>query len=169
MIYMVEMALDQPQMRAEWDAWYLQHMKVLLSIPGIEASQRFESLSPHPSPFVAIHQVSGPQVFASAPYRAKAGPGGTGEWRNRMSHWHRNLFTGLDATPEVPPAGALVVVEEGAEAPLPLLWLDAAGLDRSVERRAIAVLARREEAERLKGRPGVRVLKPLTARLVAPA
>ena len=60
MIYMVEMALLDVARRVEWDAWYLSHMKKLISIPGIQATQRFESLSPHPSPFVALHQVTGP-------------------------------------------------------------------------------------------------------------
>jgi hypothetical protein len=167
MIYMVELALLDPARRAEWDAWYLDHMRMLISIPGIEASQRFEALAPHPSPFMALHQVTGPDVFTSGAYRAKAGPGSTGEWRSRMNNWHRNLFAGLDATPDVPMDGALVVVEEGASAPLPLTWLDATGLDSSVRRRAIAVVARRAPAEDLIGRPGVRVCRPLTPRLVA--
>jgi hypothetical protein len=167
MIYMVEMALIDVSRRAEWDAWYLAHMKKLISIPGIEATQRFESLAPHASPFVALHQVTGPDVFASVAYRAKAGPGGTGEWRERMNNWHRNVFSGVDRTPDVPMEGALVLVEEGAGVPLPVLWMEAIGLDRSVLRRGIAVAALRAEAEAFVGRPGVRVCKPLTPRLVA--
>ncbi len=167
MIYMVEMALVDRQRRLEWDAWYLDHMRMLISIPGIEATQRFEALSPHPSPFIALHQVTGPEVFESAAYRAKAGPGSTGEWRSLMSNWHRNLLAGLDRTPDVPMDGALVVVEEGASAPLPLVWLTAVGLDLSVKHRAIAVVAQRREAEMLIGLEGVRVCKPLTPRLAA--
>ncbi len=167
MIYMVEMALVDLSRRAEWDAWYLDHMRMLIRVPGIEATQRFEALAPHPSPFIALHQVTGAEVFTSAAYRAKAGPGSTGEWKSRMSNWHRNLFRGLDATPDVPMGGALVIVEEGASAPLPLAWLDAVGLDVSVKRRAITVLTARAEAERLIGHPGLRVCKPLTPRLLA--
>ena len=74
MIYMVEMALIDLHRRAAWDAWYLAHMRVLISIPGIQATQRFEALAPHPSPFIALHQVAGPEVFTSGAYRAKAGP-----------------------------------------------------------------------------------------------
>ena len=73
MIYMVEMALIDTARRAEWDDWYLSHMKKLISIPGIQATQRFEALAPHDSPFVAMHQVTGPDVFTSDAYRAKAG------------------------------------------------------------------------------------------------
>ena len=84
-----------------------------------------------------------------------------------MNNWHRNVLTGVDATPDVPMDGALVVVEDGATAPVPLTWLQAVGLDRSVTRRAIAVVAQRAEAEKLIGLAGVRVCKPLTPRLVA--
>ena len=131
MIYMVEMALIDVARRAEWDAWYLGHMKKLISIPGIQATQRFESLAPHASPFVALHQVTGPDVFSSVAYRAKAGPGGTGEWRDRMNNWHRNVLSGVDETPDVPMEGALVIVEAGIDVPIPVQWTEAVGLDRS--------------------------------------
>ena len=167
MIYMVEMALIDVARRAEWDAWYLSHMKKLISIPGIQATQRFESLAPHDSPFVALHQVTGEEVFTSVAYRAKAGPGGTGEWRERMNNWHRNLLSGADETPDVPMEGALVIVEDGISVPIPVQWMESVGLDRSVQRRGIAVVASRAEAETLLGRQGVRVCKPLTPRLLA--
>jgi hypothetical protein len=167
MIYMVEMALIDLARRAEWDAWYLGHMKKLISIPGIQATQRFEALAPHDSPFVALHQVTGPDVFTSDAYRAKAGPEGTGEWRERMNNWHRNVLTGLEQTPDVPMDAALVVVEDGADVPIPVVWAEAIGLDRSVRRRGLSVVASRVDAEPLIGLPGVRVCKPLTPRLVA--
>ncbi len=167
MIYMVEMALIDIARRSEWDAWYLSHMHKLISIPGIQATQRFEALAPHDSPFVALHQVTGPDVFTSDAYRAKAGPGGTGEWRERMNNWHRNVLAGIDETPDVPMEGALIVVEEGASVPIPVRWTESIGLDRSVERRGIAMVAARQDANALIGLPGVRVCKPLTPRLVA--
>jgi hypothetical protein len=167
MIYMVEMALIDLGRRVEWDAWYLSHMKKLISIPGIQATQRFESLAPHSSPFLALHQVTGPEVFTSVAYRAKAGPGGTGEWRERMNNWHRNLLSGIDQTPDVPMEGALVVVEAGISVPIPVQWTQSIGLDHSVQQRGIAVVASRTEAAVLVGRSGVRVCKPLTPRLVA--
>jgi hypothetical protein len=167
MIYMVEMALIDTHRRVEWDAWYLEHMKKLISIPGIQATQRFETLGPHASPFVALHQVTGPEVFTSDVYRSKAGPTGTGEWRDRMNNWHRNVLDGLAETPDVPMEGALVVVEDGAAAPLPVTWLTSVGLDKSVNRRALGFVARLGEAEGFAAMRGVRVCKPLTPRLVA--
>ena len=168
MIYMVEMALIAGDRRVEWDAWYLSHMHKLISIPGIHATQRFESLSESASPFVALHQVDGPQVFTTDAYRTKAGPTGTGEWQKLMNNWYRNVFDGIDATPDVPMAGALIVVEDGASAGLvPVTWMHAVGLDQSSERRAIGVAANLDDVRGLIGRKGVRVCKPLTPRLVA--
>jgi hypothetical protein len=170
LIYMVEMALLVPERRAEWDAWYVAHQHRLLSIPGIHASQRFECIHPAASPFVALHEVDGPEVFATNDYRASAGPGNTGEWQDKMSNWHRNVFRGLDHTPDVPMEARLFIVERGAAGPLPrdviLRWLESVGLDKSVRRRGIAVVPP-ASADLLAGTPGIRVLKPLGERLTA--
>jgi hypothetical protein len=164
MIYMVEMALLDTARRAEWDAWYVAHQHRLLSIPGFRASQRFEAVHAAVSPFVALHEVDSPDIFAGATYRAKAGPGNTGEWQTKMGNWHRNLFD-RDCTPDVPMDARLVVVEDGAAAPgVPVEWMTAVGLDQSVPRRGLAVVSP-AAADRLTGTPGVRVLKPIGARL----
>ena len=110
MIYMVEMALLEPTRRAEWDAWYVAHQHRLLTIPGFRASQRFEAIHTAESPFVALHEVDSPDIFAGPHYRAKGGPSNTGEWQAKMGHWRRNLF-GADHAPDVPMDARLVVVE----------------------------------------------------------
>jgi hypothetical protein len=169
MIYMVEMALLDTARRSEWDAWYVAHQHRLLSIPGFRASQRFEAIHAVESPFVALHEVDSPDIFAGPVYRAKAGPSNTGEWQARMGNWHRNLFRGLDHTPDVPMDSRLVVVEDDGAAALPdgvpVTWMEAVGLDRSVERRGLAVVPP-EAAGRLVGMRGLRVLKPIGPRLV---
>jgi len=170
MIYMVEMALLDTAHRAEWDAWYVAHQHRLLAIPGIDASQRFECIHTAASPFVALHEVDGPEVFTSDAYRANAGPSNTGDWQTKMANWHRNLFRGLDHTPDVPMDTRLVVVERNCEGSLPrdadLRWMEAVGLDQSVRRRGVAVMTL-AQADLLAGTPGIRVLKPLAQRLVA--
>lgn len=169
MIYMVEMALLATERRAEWDAWYVAHQHRLLSIPGFRASQRFESLHPAESPFVALHEVDSADIFTSPIYQAKAGPTNTGEWQTKMNNWHRNLFD-LDHSPDVPMDARLVVVEtDGASAvptDVPVTWMEAVGLDRSVGRRGLATMPP-ATADRLVGTPGVRVLKPIGPRLWA--
>lgn len=167
MIYMVEMALLDTARRAEWDAWYVAHQHRLLSIPGFRASQRFEAIHATPSPFVALHEIDSADIFAGPTYRAKAGPGNTGEWQTKMGNWHRNLFD-AERTPDVPMDARLVVVEDDAPAGLPremtVHWMPAVGLDRSVRRRGLCVLPPLP-AGRLVGTPGVRVLKPIGPRL----
>jgi hypothetical protein len=165
-IYMVEMALLDTARRAEWDAWYTAHQHRLLSIPGFRASQRFEAIHHAESPFVALHEVDAPEIFTGPTYRAQAGPGNTGEWQARMGNWHRNLFAGVEHTPDVAMDARLVVVEDGAELPagVSVQWMEAVGLDRSTSRRGLAVLPP-ATADRLAGTPGVRVLKPLGPRL----
>ena len=168
MIYMVEMALLDTGRRVEWDAWYVAHQHRLLSIPGFRASQRFEAIHAAESPFVALHEVDSPNIFTSSPYRAKAGPSNTGEWQSKMGHWHRNLFSGLDHTPDVPMESRLVVVEEGGASAVAghvaVQWMEAVGLDRSVPRRGLAVMPP-ATADGLAGTPGLRVLKPIGPRL----
>ena len=92
MIYMVEMALLETARRAEWDAWYVAHQHLLLSIPGFRASQRFEAIHTAESPFVALHEVDSRELFARPLYRENGGPSNTGKWQAKMGHWHRNLF-----------------------------------------------------------------------------
>jgi hypothetical protein len=169
MIYMVEMNLLDTARRAEWDAWYVAHQHRLLSIPGFRASQRFESVHPATSPFVALHEVESADIFTSPAYRAQAGPTNTGEWQAKMNNWHRNLFA-RDHTPDVPMDARLVVVESDGAPALPadasVTWMDAVGLDRSVPRRGLAVLPP-TVADRLVGTSGLRILKPIGPRLSA--
>ncbi len=162
---MVEMALLDLRRRADWEAWYVAHQHRLLSIPGFRTSQRFEAIHAAASPFLALHEVESAAVFASAPYRAQAGPGNTGEWQAKMTNWHRNLFDG-EHTPDVASDARLVVVEAGAAVPDPVAvtWMQAVGLDRSVSQRGLAVTTP-AIADRLVGAPGIRVLKPLAPRL----
>jgi hypothetical protein len=135
MIYMVEMDLADGTRKPEWHDWYLAHIKKLLTVPGFNASQRFQALTPTPSPWLALHDVSSGAVFESPDYRAKGGPSGTGEWQARMTNWYRNLFDGLAEAPEVPQGAHLIVIEAGARLPAGLegrvTWLTSVGLDRS--------------------------------------
>jgi hypothetical protein len=167
MIYMVEMALLETARRAEWDTWYAAHQYRLLSIPGFRASQRFEAIHRTESPFVALHEVDSPDIFTGPRYRADGGPSNTGEWQAKMGRWHRNLFA-VDHTPDVPMDARLVVVEEGSGPAVPdhmsVRWMEVVGLDRSVPRRGLAVMPP-ATADRLVGTPGIRVLKPIGARL----
>jgi hypothetical protein len=172
MLYMVEMDFRNPAREHDWHVWYLEHVTSLIrNVPGFRATQRFRAVTATPSPWLAMHDVASADVFSSEAYRANGGPASTGEWQHEHTNWHRNLFAGIDHTPEVPPDAHLLVCEAGARLPAPdaasVTWLESAGLDRSVERRGIAVVPAGRLTAGLFGIAGVRIFKPITPRIAA--
>ena len=162
MIYMVEMDMRLDDREAEWHEWYLAHIKVLLSVPGFRASQRFRSVLPCPAPYLALHQVDSGAIFESAEYRSRGGPGSTGDWRARHLNWRRNLLDGLAETPEVLPDQHVLRLENARGVSLPagisIAWTNVVGLDRDAPEFGFAVnsniaplldLARRDTRVRL--------------------
>lgn len=176
MIYMVEMDFRDTLREHDWHTWYLAHTTQLVrNVPGFTATQRFRALTPTPSPWLALHEVAGPQVFESAEYKANGGPASTGEWREKHVNWYRNLFagSGFDKTPDVRPGDHLLLAEASAEGKIPhalagrMRWGHSVGLDRTVERRGLLVLGHGELTARMFGIDGVRVFKPITPRITA--
>jgi hypothetical protein len=141
---MVEMDMRLDDREAEWHAWYLAHIKVLLSVPGFRASQRFRSILPAPAPFLALHQVDSGAIFESPEYRAQGGPSSTGVWRERHLNWRRNLLEGLAETPYVAAEAHLLRLENARDIALPagicVAWTAAAGLDRDAPEFGLAVI-----------------------------
>jgi len=152
-LYVVEMELPDRSQEAAWHQWYGSHIRKLLAVPGYLGAQRFRALGPTLSPFLAIHDVSGAEVFQSAEYRAVGGPKGTGQWRDRMTNWHRNLYQGCERMPAVGGDETLALCDErgGLRGPLAdrVTWLDSVGLDRSIERRGFVVLTAQDESTSL--------------------
>ena len=144
MLYMVEMDFPHPEREAEWHEWYLAHIRVLLSVPGFRASQRFQAIVPIPAPYLALHEVASAALFDSPAYRSRGGPGSVGEWRALQTNWHRNLLDGIDATPDVPPAAHVLLLRDARDAALPqpvtVTWLRCVGLDRSIGELGLAVV-----------------------------
>jgi hypothetical protein len=172
MIYAVEMDFRNPAREADWHGWYLDHVtRLIRDVPGFRATQRFRALTATPSPWLALHDVASPAVFESAAYKASGGPASTGEWQAAHTNWHRNLYAGVDATPEVAPDEHLILAEGDAKVPPALAgamsWLEGVGLDRSKPRRGIAVLAAGALGARHFGQAGVTVYRPITPRIAA--
>jgi hypothetical protein len=169
MIYMVEMDMPLKDREADWHDWYVAHLRKLLKLPGFDASQRFRSLTPTPSPFLAMHQVDSASLFESPGYKSTGGPASTGEWRDVMTNWYRNLFDGLAETPDVAKNGHLVVVEDGCRLPgewnSRVHWLASVGLDRSAERRGLLVLGPAEAIAPFKGIEKLRIFRPISPRM----
>ncbi|GEM_PF-338600 len=173
-IYMVEMDFCHPSREAEWNAWYLDHIKVLLTVPGFRASQRFKAIVDNPSPYLALHEVSGPEMFAGPAYRGRGGPGSVGEWHDLQSNWHRNLLEGVEETTEVPSDRFLLMLRDAPEGEDALTggttveWLNGIGLDLTVARCGLAIiddpaplmgLARRDDR--------VRLYRPISGKILA--
>ncbi|HEX5320027.1 MAG TPA: hypothetical protein VFW46_12770 [Stellaceae bacterium] len=173
MIYMVEMAFGHKAHEAEWNAWYLAHIGVLLTVPGFRASQRFEAIVANPSPYLALHEVESAALFDSSAYRSRGGPSSVGHWRELQSNWHRNLLEGLDETPEVPQDKTLVMLRDAAALPpLPggaaVDWLNGVGLDRSVRRCGLAIVADPLPLIGLAERDDrIRLFRPISAKIRA--
>jgi hypothetical protein len=143
-IYMVEMNFPRAEREAEWHAWYLAHIRVLLTVPGFRASQRFRAIVETASPFLALHEVASAALFDSAAYRSRGGPASTGEWRALQTDWHRNLLEGMNETPDVPPEAHVLLLRDARDTVLPepaaVSWLRGVGLDRTIAECGLAVL-----------------------------
>jgi len=169
-IYMVEMDMQLGDREAEWHAWYLAHIRVLLTVPGFRASQRFRAVLPCPAPYLALHQVDSGELFDSAEYRARGGPASTGEWRALHLNWRRNLLDGIEATPEVPAGAQLLRLENARDVALPPgltpVWTGAVGLDRDAAEFGFAVVADSPPLFDLaRGDPRVRLYRPISEKI----
>jgi len=170
MIYMVEMGFPHPERLAEWHDWYLAHIRVLLTVPGFRASQRFAATVDNPSPYLALHEVCGPGLFDSAAYRGRGGPASVGEWHDLQTNWHRNLLAGLDRTPDVPADAFLLLLRDvrDIEVPVAVTWLDCIGLDRTVSECGLGVIADPAPFEALARRDHrIRLYRPISAKIRA--
>lgn len=149
MIFMSQSGLADPARVAEWDAWYIEHLRIMLTVPGIYSAQRFKTDSAGYSPSLAMYSIAGPEVFDDPYYRSVRG---MGEWLPLIDRrfYQRNLFSGLERAPAVR-SGALLLVadrerEDAALGDLGLTWLICVGIDRSTRLRGIAVVAEQPAA-----------------------
>ena len=142
MIFMSQSGLTDPSRERAWAAWYAEHLRIMVTVPGIASAQRFTTATPGHPPSLAMYTVASAVVFDDPYYRSVRG---MGEWQPFIDtrHYHRNLFGGLDVAPDVSEDGVLIVVDREHPTTLPslaLTWLTAAGLDRSTPYRGIGVV-----------------------------
>ena len=143
MIFMSQSGLSDPAREKEWDAWYVEHLRIMLTVPGIASAQRFKTDSPGYSPSLAMYTIASAEVFRDPYYLSVRG---MGEWLPLVpkQHYHRNLFEGLDAAPDVANDSVLIVADRDRPGPGPrgvtLIWLKAVGIDLSTPYRGIAIV-----------------------------
>jgi hypothetical protein len=169
MIFISESGLVDARRAAEWGDWYIGHLEAMLRVPGITSAQRLLATDDGPPPSLALYTVASPAAFESEVYLRTRG---MGPWQALIEprHHHRNLFDGLDAAPEVPPGGILLVADRAVPEPdgQGLIWLRAVGLDRSTRCRGVAVLPDTAAARRCALSVGgeVALYRPVTPRLI---
>ena len=160
MIFMSQTGLTDARRAADWDLWYVDHLRIMLTVPGISSAQRFVTQASGRSPSLAMYSIAGAEVFDDPYYRSVRG---LGEWQPLVDarYYQRNLFSGLDRAPAVERASYLLVADRATEDPaladLELTWLVGIGIDRSTPLRGIGAVATPPAP-----RPGVAVYRPVT-------
>ncbi len=142
MIFMSQSGLSDPSREQDWDAWYVEHLRIMKTVPGISSAQRFKTDSPGYSPSLAMYTIASAAVFQDPYYQSVRG---MGDWLPliQREHYHRNLFEGLDQAPDVAMGSVLIVADRASPSDVPgvaLTWLKCAGIDYSTPYRGIAVV-----------------------------
>jgi hypothetical protein len=168
-IFMSQSGLLDRTRDEEWDRWYVEHLRAMVTVPGISAAQRFRTDSPVAPPSLAMYSVVSPAVFDDPHY---LGVRGFRDWQRLIDprFYRRNLFEGLEHGPDVAEDERLLVADRDrpgeAIAGIELVWLESVGLDRSTPFRGLAVVVAADLPEL---EPTVAVYRPMTARIVGSA
>ena len=143
MIFMSQSGLTDPRREADWDTWYLEHLRLMVSVNGVDSAQRFKTSTSGYSPSLAMYSMRSAAVFEDPYYLSIRGLGEFLPLIDRQ-HYHRNLFAGLDHAPGVASDRILLVWDVAAPRETPgveFSWLEAVAIDRSTPYRGIAVVA----------------------------
>ena len=168
MIFMSQSGITEPARAEAWGHWYVDHLRIMVTVPGITSAQRFVTDSPDCSPSLAMYTIAGPAVFDDPYYLSVRG---MGEWLELIDrrYYRRNLFAGADIAPEVADGERLIVADreqaDAALADLPVIWLTCIGIDRSTPLRGIAVVGAVAVGP-LSGR-ALAVYRPVTQRVLS--
>lgn len=143
MIFMSQSGLSDRSRERDWDHWYVDHLSLMVTVPGVTSAQRLKTSTPGHSPSLAMYSVASPNVFQDPYYLSVRG---MGEWLSLIDrqYYRRNLFEGLDRAPDVRESEALVVADRAEPehdlAGLSWTWLKCAGIDFSTPYRGLAIV-----------------------------
>jgi hypothetical protein len=165
MIFISQSGITDRTREPQWDQWYIEHLRSMVTVPGIASAQRFKTDMRGFPRSLAIYSVASPAVFTDPYYLSVRG---MGEWLPLIDrgYYRRNLFEGLERAPLVADEACLLVADrpqpQGALGGIEFIWLKNIGLDRSTPYRGIAVVA----AAKLPAlAETVAVYRPLTPRM----
>ena len=143
MIFMSQSGITDDARESDWDRWYVEHLNIMVSVPGIGSAQRFKTSTQGHPPSLAMYSVVSPNVFQDPYYLSVRG---MGEWLELIDrqHYRRNLFEGLERAPEVPEDRVLLVADRHTPdddlADVEWTWLQCVAIDRSTPYRGIAIV-----------------------------
>jgi hypothetical protein len=166
MIFMSQSGLTDSSREQEWDRWYIEHLKIMVSVHGIISAQRFKTSSLGHPPSLAIYSVASAEVFQDPYYLSVRG---MGEWLPLIDrqYYRRNLFEGLACAPEVSGGRVLLLADRREpDSRLPDLawaWLRCVAIDHSTPYRGLAVVTE-ADARHLEGAVNIAVYAAATAR-----
>src|SRR5687767_6635048 len=110
MLFMSQSAIVDASREADWDAWYLDHLRVMLTVSGVASAQRFKTATPHYPRSLALYTFASADIFYDPYYLSIRGQGEWVSLLDRRSH-HRNLFAGLESAPDVAPDACMLVLD----------------------------------------------------------
>jgi hypothetical protein len=140
MIFNSQSGITDRTREADWAKWYLEHLRIMATVPGVFSAQRFITTHPGHPPSLAMYGVASADVFKGEYYLSVRG---MGEWLPLIDRqWYRrNLFDGLDTAPTVSDDQVLLVADRDVpDVTLDFTWLKVAGIDRSTPYRGITVV-----------------------------
>ena len=164
MIFISQSGITDTTREAQWDEWYLEHLRIMVTVPGIWSAQRFKTDTIGFPPSLAIYSVASPAVFDDPYYQSVRG---MGEWLPLIDrqYYQRNLFEGPEYAPQVAADAHLLLADREYPAEIvagvEFTWLKSAGLDRSTPYRGIAVV---DAARLLPLNAAIAVYRPVTPR-----
>ena len=165
MIFTSQSGLLDSAKEAEWDSWYVEHLRIMATVPGISSAQRFKSTTLGFPPSLAMYSIESPAVFKDAYYLSVRG---MGIWQSLIDqqYYKRNLFEGMAKAPPVPEGARLLLTERkhagSSISGTKFWWLKSVGLDRSTPYRGIAVIDASHLTDLFDGT--VAVYRPVTER-----
>ena len=144
MIYTVECNFSDPNTEEQWNNFYnLNKLPALISVTGIQTSQRFKAVGSGYPIYLAIHSIDSAEVLAGEEYHKKGG-GNFAQWQKYITDWHRNLHKGIDQAPAIGAEEYLLSSENGPESLIKIglipQEIQAVALDKSPAYRWLAKL-----------------------------
>ena len=152
---MSQSGITDPAKQPEWSEWYVEHLRIMNTVDGIDSAVRFQTTAVGWPPSLAMYSIRSPEVFQD-PYYLKIR--GMGPWVDLIDQrfYQRNLFDAVHPTnnllvaPIVPKNAALVVTDQSLPAlsieRVEFLWLKSIGLDQTTPYRGIAVIEKNQIA-----------------------